>query len=42
MYQFVLNLWIMSRLTAEQVQAFVARGYITHAEADMILATPQI
>ena len=42
MYQFILNLWIMGRLTAEQVQAFVARGYITQAEADMILATPQI
>lgn len=42
MYQFILNLWIMRRITSEQVQTYVSLGYITQAEADMILATPQV
>lgn len=40
MYQFILNMWIMERITATQVQGFVPQ-YITQAECDMILATPQ-
>lgn len=42
MYDFILNMWIMRRLTEEQVQMYVTKGYITQAEADMILATPQV
>lgn len=42
MYGFILNMWVMSRITATQVQAFVSKGYITQAEADMIIATPQV
>lgn len=40
MYQFILNMWIMGRITAAKVQSYVPR-YITQEEADMILATPQ-
>jgi len=42
MYGFILNMWIMKRITATQVQAYVTNGYITQEEADMILATPQV
>lgn len=41
MYGFILNMWIMGRITATQVQAYVTKGYITQEEANMILATPQ-
>lgn len=41
MYQFLLNMWITRRVTETQIQEAVTRGYITQAEADMILATPQ-
>lgn len=40
MYQFILNMWIMERVTAVKVQSYVPR-FITQVEADMILATPQ-
>lgn len=42
MYAFILNMWIMKRLTQEQVQMYVTKGFITQEEANMILATPQI
>lgn len=41
MYSFILNMWIMKRITATQVQTYVTKGFITQEEADMILATPQ-
>lgn len=34
-------MWVMKRISSEQVQAYVTKGYISQAEADMILATPQ-
>lgn len=40
MYGFILNMWIMGRISAEKVQSYVPK-YITQEEADMILATPQ-
>lgn len=40
MYQFILNMWIMSKISAAKVQSYVPR-YITQQECDMILATPQ-
>ena len=40
MYQFILNCWVMAKITADKVQSYVPR-YITQAECDMILATPQ-
>lgn len=40
MYGFILNMWIMSRISAEKVQSYVPK-YITQEECDMILATPQ-
>lgn len=42
MYQFLLNLWIQGRITTDRLQAAVSKAYITQAEADMILATPQM
>jgi len=42
MYGFILNMWIMGRITATQVQTYVTKGYITQEEANMILATPQV
>ena len=41
MYKLILNLWIMKRITVEQIQAFVGK-YLTQAQADEILATAQI
>jgi hypothetical protein len=40
-YNFYLNMWIMRRITAEQLQTKVPK-YLTQAECDMIIATPQI
>lgn len=42
MYDFILNMWVMGRIDSAKVGAYVTKGYITQAEADMILATPQV
>lgn len=42
MYQLLLNLWIMKKIDETRIQNAVAKGYITHEEANIILATPQI
>jgi len=42
MYNFILNMWIMKRIDAIKVQSYVAKGYLTQDEADVILATLQI
>jgi hypothetical protein len=39
-YNFYLNMWIMHKIAAEQLQTKVPR-YLTQEECDMILATPQ-
>lgn len=39
-YNFILNMWVMGSITEEQVLSKVPK-YISRAEADMILATPQ-
>lgn len=39
-YGFVLNMWIMQKISAEKVQSYVPKG-ITQEEANMILVTPQ-
>lgn len=39
-YAFILNLWVMKKITEAQVRAYVP-VYITSEEAEMILATPQ-
>lgn len=41
MYKFVYNMWIMKRITAEQVQAYTDKGLLTQEEVDAILSTPQ-
>lgn len=40
MYGFILNMWVMNKISAEKVQSYVPK-YITQQEADAILATPQ-
>lgn len=40
MYDFIRNMWVMKRVTAEKVQMYVPK-YITQEECDAILATPQ-
>jgi hypothetical protein len=42
MYNFILNMWIMKKIDAVKVQIYVAKGYISQEEADMISATPQV
>ena len=42
MYQYLLNMWVMRRVTGTQIDAFVAKGYISREEADAIIATPQV
>lgn len=42
MYAFILNMWIMRKIDTVKVQEYVTKGYITQAEANIILATPQI
>ena len=39
-YNFILNMWVMGTITEAQVLSKVPK-YISQAEADMILATPQ-
>ena len=41
MYQFILNMWVFRRVTEEQVNSYVGKGFITQDEANQILATPQ-
>jgi len=41
MYQFILNMWVFGRVTEEQVNSYVGKGFITQDEANQILATPQ-
>lgn len=40
-YAFYLNMWIMRKVTVEQLQLAVTRGYLTQEEYEMIIATPQ-
>lgn len=40
MYAFILNMWVMRKITELKVQSYVPK-YITQEEADMIIATPQ-
>jgi len=42
MYEFIKNMWVMRKYTAEQVNLCVFKGYITQVQADEILAMEQI
>jgi len=43
-YGFILNMWIMRKIDEVKIETYVAspKNYITQAEADMILVTPQM
>lgn len=41
MYGFIFNMWAMGKINTEKVQSYAPK-YITQAEADAILATPQV
>ena len=40
MYGFILNMWVMGRISESKVRSYVPL-YVTQTECDMILATPQ-
>jgi hypothetical protein len=40
-YDFLLNQWLLCKLSEAQVASAVTKGYVTQAEADVILATPR-
>jgi hypothetical protein len=40
-YDFLMTQWSLGKLTETQIQSAVTKGYITQAEADIILATPK-
>ena len=42
MYDFIKNQWIMRKYTTTNIANCVTKGYITQAQADVILATPQV
>lgn len=42
MYQFLLNMWVMRRITEEQLYQLVQKGWITQQEYEMIVSTPQL
>lgn len=41
MYNFILNCWKLGKVTEDDVQAFVGKGYITKEQAAEILAAPK-
>lgn len=41
MYNFILNCWKLGKVTEDDVQAFVGKGYITKEQAAEILAEPK-
>ena len=41
MYNFILNCWKLGKIAEADVEAFAAKGYITQAQADEILAVPK-
>jgi len=38
MYQFVMNAWILGKITETQVLIFVSKGFITQDQANTILS----
>jgi len=42
MYGFILNQWILKKITEAQITILVTKGKITQIQADVILATSQI
>ena len=42
MYAFLLNMWIMRKITESQLRGQVTKGNITEEELNMILVTPQV
>lgn len=41
MYNFILNCWKLGKVTEDDVQAFVGKGYITKEQTAEILAAPK-
>ncbi|MFP3390586.1 hypothetical protein [Brevibacillus sp. SIMBA_040] len=41
MYAFLLNMWVMRRVTDVQLQTCLAKKQLTQDEYDMIIVTPQ-
>lgn len=41
MYQFLLNLWLMNKITEQQVDLAVTKGLITQEQGNTIKNTPR-
>lgn len=41
MYAFATNMWLMGRLTEEELDGFVAKGRLTQEQADEIRSLPR-
>lgn len=41
MYPFLLNMWVMGKVTEEELRDQKLRGRLTQQELDMILAKPK-
>lgn len=41
MYQFLLNMWVLKRCTADYIEQMCTKNRITAEQRDAILATPQ-
>lgn len=41
-YDFLLNLWVLNRLSEAQINTAVSKGYITQEQANTILNTPKV
>ena len=41
MYNFILNCWKLGKVTEDDVQIFVTKGFITAEQAKEITAAPQ-
>lgn len=40
-YNFILNCWKLGKITEDDVEGFVVKGYITSEQAEEILAVPK-
>ena len=42
MYMFIKNMWVMRKFTETNIANCVTKNYITQAQADEIMAMPQV
>lgn len=42
MYAFILSMWVAGKITEAKVNSYIPKGFISEAEANLIIATPQL